>query len=143
VDLVKRIPETDNPVVLRTDFSDDAAWRLICAAIEKPDADFGFRAHVDFVSDPAYDEITMEQILSLIPKDSDHALIFVVDRLALSHPDHPILVVNLESEPGRTFRVVPSEMWAVENNLSLANMDFDEFAGAVRPDGVFRGFPAD
>jgi hypothetical protein len=27
----------------------------------------------------------------------------------------------------------------VENNLSLANMDFDEFADAVDADGVFRG----
>jgi hypothetical protein len=39
------------------------------------------------------------------------------------------------------FRVVPQEMWAVENNLSLGNMDFKEFADAVGQDGVFRGFP--
>ena len=44
-------------------------------------------------------------------------------------------------EPGRTFRVIPSEMWSVENNLSIANMDFAEFADAVDEDGVFRGFP--
>jgi hypothetical protein len=29
----------------------------------------------------------------------------------------------------------------VENNLSLANMDFHEFADNVGADGVFRGFP--
>jgi len=28
----------------------------------------------------------------------------------------------------------------VENNLSLANMDFEEFADSVDADGVFRGF---
>jgi hypothetical protein len=28
----------------------------------------------------------------------------------------------------------------VENNLSLFNMDFFEFADAVEADGVFRGF---
>jgi hypothetical protein len=32
-------------------------------------------------------------------------------------------------------------MWGVENNLSIANMDFEEFADAVGPDGIFRGFP--
>jgi hypothetical protein len=32
-------------------------------------------------------------------------------------------------------------MWNIENNLSLANMIFDEFAMAVNHDGVFRGFP--
>jgi hypothetical protein len=31
--------------------------------------------------------------------------------------------------------------WSVENNLSLANMDFEEFANAVDVDGLFRGFP--
>jgi uncharacterized protein DUF6924 len=32
-------------------------------------------------------------------------------------------------------------MWSVENNLSIANMDFDEFADAVDQDGVYRRFP--
>jgi hypothetical protein len=32
-------------------------------------------------------------------------------------------------------------MWGVENNLSLANMDFAEFADATDPDGIFCGFP--
>jgi hypothetical protein len=32
-------------------------------------------------------------------------------------------------------------MWGVENNLSIANMDYSEFADEVDPDGVFRGFP--
>jgi hypothetical protein len=32
-------------------------------------------------------------------------------------------------------------MWAVENNLSIANMDYDEFAAAVDEDGIFRDFP--
>jgi hypothetical protein len=31
-------------------------------------------------------------------------------------------------------------MWGVENNLSVANMDFHEFADNVEDDGVFRGF---
>jgi hypothetical protein len=31
-------------------------------------------------------------------------------------------------------------LWSVENNLSIANMGFDEFADAVYKDGVFRGF---
>jgi hypothetical protein len=31
-------------------------------------------------------------------------------------------------------------MWSVENNLSIANMEFGEFAGNLDQDGVFRGF---
>jgi hypothetical protein len=30
----------------------------------------------------------------------------------------------------------PSELWAVENNLNIANMDWQEFAAAVDEDGV-------
>jgi hypothetical protein len=52
-------------------------------------------------------------------------------------------VIDALDEPGRTFRVVPSELWAVENNLSLSNMDFEEFAEAVDGDGVFRAFPGE
>jgi hypothetical protein len=135
---LKQIPETDNALVLRTDFSDDAAWESLCAAIEEPVG--GFRAYVDFVSDLAYDDITTEQVLALIPEDSDHSFVFIVDRTAVLHPEHPILVVDLYAERGRTFRVIPSEMWGVENNLSIANMGFAEFADNVDPDDVFRGF---
>ena len=136
---MKRIPETKNTLVLRTDFSDTAAWESICVAIQAPVGEF--RAYVDFVSDPEYANLAVEQLSLLIPQGSNHTFLFVVDHTALAHPDHPILVVDLYTERGRTFRVVPSEMWAVENNLSLANMDFAEFADAVDRDGIFRGFP--
>ena len=125
-------------MVLRTDFSDPVAWQTICAAIRNPIGEF--KAYVDFVSDPAYDALTTEQILSLVPQASNHTFLFIVDRKALSHPEYPILVVDLYAQPGRTFRVIPSEMWGVENNLSIANMDFEEFAEAVDEDGIFRGF---
>lgn len=32
-------------------------------------------------------------------------------------------------------------MWSVENNLSIANMGFEEFADSADEKGVFRGFP--
>ena len=105
---MKSIPETENALVLRTDFVDDNAWLSICAAIRKPVGEF--QAYVDCVSDPAFDSMNAEELLPLIPKDSKHMFIFVVDQMALSHPDHPILVMDLDTEPGRTFRVIPSEM---------------------------------
>ncbi len=135
---MKNPPKTGNSLVLRTDFLDDAAWDSICAAIRAPVGEF--QAYVDCLSDPEYDGMTAEQLTMLSPTAS-HSFVFIVDRLALSHPEHPILVVDLRDEPGRTFRVIPSEMWAVENNLSISNMDFFEFADSVDQDGIFRGFP--
>jgi hypothetical protein len=136
---VKKLPKKKQALVVRTDFSDDAAWDSVCTAIQQPVGEF--RAYVDFLNDPQYEGLTAEQLPALIRKGSNHTFKFLVDRLALTHPEHPVLVVDLNTERGRSFRVVPSEMWGVENNLSISNMDFEEFAEAVDPDGVFRGFP--
>ena len=136
---MKELPKTEDALVLRTDFSDDAAWEKVCTAIREPVGEF--RANVDCISDRAYDGLTVEQLLALAKQGPDRTFAFLVDGAALTRPDHPILVVDLGDEPGRTFRVIPSEMWGVENNLSLANMDFHEFADNADPDGVFRGFP--
>ena len=38
------------------------------------------------------------------------------------------------------FRANPAEIRAIENNLSIANMDFFEFAIAVDKEGIFQGF---
>jgi uncharacterized protein DUF6924 len=137
---VKSIPETEDALVLRTDFSNSAAWDKICAAIREPVGVEGFQAYVEFVSDPEYDGASVEQVLSAIPKDYDHSFLFIVDQMALNHAEQPVLVLDLESEPGQTFRAIPSQMSAVENNLSIANMDFEDFTEATDPDGIFRGF---
>lgn len=42
-------------------------------------------------------------------------------------------------QPERSVRVIDSELWAVGNNLSLANTDFDEFAQNTDPHGTYRG----
>ena len=135
---MKPIPDTPNAAVLRTDFSDDAAWAAICVQIRAPSGDFV--ATVECLSDPAFEGITPSQVPALVRPDTRHGFLFLVDRQTVTDPEHPVVVVDLYHEPGRSFRVIPSEMWGVENNLSLANMDFHEFADAVDPDGVFRGF---
>lgn len=55
---MKHIPETENSLVLRADFSDDAARESLCRAIQEPVGEF--RAYVDFLSDPQYDGLTPE-----------------------------------------------------------------------------------
>jgi len=136
---VKKIPATENSLVLRTDFSDESAWKSLCAAIEEPVGDF--RAYVDFVSDREFDGLEGEQLLSALSENSDRSFAFIVDDGAISGADHPILVMDLFDTPGRTFRVIPSQIQTVQNNLSIANMGFEEFADAVGDDGIFRGFP--
>jgi hypothetical protein len=140
-------------LVIRTDFGHEREWARIRAAIVEPQTRDGFTALVQFVDDRAYEGIGVERLLEIVPDDARHSFVFLVDTVALTSPDLPILVVKVYdfaedlAQEGRgplygdTFRVVPSEMWSVQNNLSLANMDWEEFAAEVDSDGVFRGFP--
>ncbi len=52
------LPQTENALVIRTDFTDDDAWREVCQIIETPADDFD--AHVEFVEDPAHTHMTVE-----------------------------------------------------------------------------------
>ncbi|HEX3274101.1 MAG TPA: hypothetical protein VHR43_04530 [Gemmatimonadales bacterium] len=134
------LPRSDRTLVIRTDFSDDRAWDEVRTALVTP-VD-GFLANVEFVDQRRLDGLTVERLLALSPPSANRAIVFLVDQEALRRPDRPLLVVDLLGDHrGRTFRVVPAEAWGVENNLSLANMDWEEFADHVDPDGVFRGFP--
>ena len=138
---MQQLPETENALVLRTDFTDDTAWRQICASILEPFGEFEFQANVDFLDNPEYEDTTAEQVSALIPPESNHTFMFIIDEITFTFPENTILVVDLAEQPGRSFRTVPSEMWNVENNLSLANMDFEEFSNSVDSDNIFRGFP--
>jgi hypothetical protein len=139
---VKKLPKAENhkSLLLRTDFSNDAAWAALCKTVQVPSED-GFVASLNFLGDAVYAGLTVKQLLALKPKKSGYYFIFIADAKCFKSPEHPILVVDLNREPGRTFRVIPSAMWGVENNLSISNMDFHEFADNADPDGVFRGFP--
>jgi hypothetical protein len=137
----KELPDSWNSLVVRTDFSDDAAWYLICTQIEAPVGEF--RARVTFLSDPDLERLTPDELTVLARRGPYRTFLFVVDGESLRNPEHPILVLDLADEPGRTFRVIPSAMWSVENNLSICNMDFPDFADSVGSDGIFRGFAGD
>lgn len=144
--------DSDASLVIRTDFSRSQEWEEIQVAIAEPQTEEEFTAFVAFVDDRAFENITPPQLVEMVPADSDHVVAFLVDAETLTHPDRPILVVNLDDDvddveeqgegPQRcaTFRVVPSEMWSVQNNLTIANMDWEEFADNVDGDGIFRGF---
>ncbi len=136
---MKPLPETENPLVVRTDFSDQSAWERICGAVRKPYGKQG--VSVEFVDDTAYEGMTKEHVISLSSKGYSHSFIILADRTTVLLPDLPLLIIDLYDEPGREFRAIPSQIHGIEVNLTLANMSFDEFADKVDQDGVFRGFP--
>ena len=101
----KRSHLSDNSLALRTDFSDEAAWNAVCAAIQEPDSEFGFTANVNFVNDREFEGLTVEQLPHRFSRDdASYSFAFIIDHKALSESEHPILVVDLSDDPGRTFR---------------------------------------
>ena len=130
---------TENPWVLRTDFSDQLIWEQICTIIQEP-VD-GFSAYVDFINDADYEGVIIDHLLTLVPKNYKYGFIMIVDQIAISNIDHPLLIVNLTESSNASFRAIPSTVQAIENNLSIGNMDFEEFAHSVDESGIFRDFP--
>jgi hypothetical protein len=135
---VKPILNTENPLVLRVDFTSQAIWEEICRIIQEPVDDF--YAYVEFRNDPKYEGVTQEDLRMLIPNNYNHNFIIMVDRIAISEIDHPLLIVDLSPSPKGSFRAIPSTVQSIENNLSIGNMSFEEFARTVDENGVFRGF---
>jgi hypothetical protein len=145
----KMLPVMENPLVIRTEFSDQATWEGIVAAIKTTTSE-GFNAYVEFLDDPAFQGMTTAELLGLASSEykTQHSFLMVVDHATITEPEHPLLVVDLyeanegEEEPeyGREFRAIPTAVQGIENNLSIANMGFEDFADAVDEDGVFRDF---
>jgi len=48
--------------------------------------------------------------------------------------------VSLYKRSGAELRALPVTIQAIENNLSIANLDLEDFARGADKTGVFRGF---
>ena len=129
--------DTEYTPLVRTDFSSPSAWRDVVDAVSR-DWEDGFRAQISIVDDPAYDGWTAERLAGL-PRAKYPTILLVADGVTMTHPERLVLCLELPSAQ-KSFRVVLPQLWSVENNLSLANLDFDDFAGAVDGEGVYRGF---
>jgi len=124
--------------VIRTDFTDEVTWKKIKRDVAATNI-MGFSANVRFIDDRQYSGLTGQELLQRISGLSEYGCIFIADATAMSTTEHHLLVLDPSNPTGKTFRVLPSEAWGVENNLAIANMDYSEIADLADPDGVFRG----
>jgi len=130
-------------LLVRTDYSDDRAWHAaLSAATAIYDRDDFERigAPLQPVESPALSNLSPEELVAL-PREDYLGEIAVAD--AQTMRDQTVLFVDfneLNEQVGRTFRSIPSEVEPIVANLSLANMDFADFADNVDSDGIFRGF---
>ena len=128
---------------VRTDYSDNLAWQAaLSAATAVYDMDDFERmgALLRPVESPALSYLTPEELIALA-REGYLSQIAVADPQTMR--DKTVLLVDfneLNGQVGRTFRSIPPEVEPIVANLSLANMNFAEFAGNTNPDGIFCGF---
>ncbi|MCB9034767.1 MAG: hypothetical protein H6553_13085 [Chitinophagales bacterium] len=139
IDTVLILLNSKEVLVLRTDFSSDSEWEYICDMISESGKDLGFKPYVEFLNRREFKGLKQKDILNMLCYYK-HPLIFIVDNITIENKEYPILCVDLYDELGASFRVIPSEIWSVENNLSIANMDFLDFMNATDKDEIFRGY---
>jgi hypothetical protein len=137
---VSSVGPTSAAALVRTDYSDHQAWERLRDDILAETED-GFRACVEVIDEPAFDGLSPETIRSAARNGYQYGFIIIADRVSVTSQDRSVLVIDLFDQPGRTFRAVPAAIQAIENNLSIANLSFFEFADHVDADGIFRGFP--
>ncbi|WP_327280749.1 DUF6924 domain-containing protein [Streptomyces sp. NBC_01205] len=135
------LPQPDDltSLVLRTDFGDHGAWDAVRTALDAA----GEYRHATYVSDVRFDAVDVQALLDeeAAAEEDDRIIdVFLADATTMEEPGHPLLAVDLSDEPGRTFRVPAQWFPDVSANLSIANMDFADFADAADESGTFRGF---
>jgi hypothetical protein len=141
------------PLLVRTDFTDDGAWDQVRHQAQREYGPDGFSADVEPVSDPGWADAAWQTVKAAAPADGETGpgVLFIADSITFASSEHPILVVDLTDKylsmaefpeiADRTpFRSIPSALWSVENNLTIANLDWEDFAGDVGDDGIYRGF---
>jgi uncharacterized protein DUF6924 len=135
-----------SPLVLRLDPGHDAEWVAVRAAMAAPVFEGTgsvepWYANLTYVDEPSWYGLGPSQVLARFDERYRHPFVVLVDRAALTSPEHPVLVVATSPDiRGQAFRALPTTLQSIENNLSIANMDFHEFAESVDAHGVFRGF---
>ena len=133
-----QLPKSDLSLLVRVSKGDDAAWARLTSVVATENRD-GFRAYVEFIDAPEWHYAAFDQLRAAVPANVNGAsVLFAADETALSSEEFPVVVIDLiQGRP--EFRCIASELWAIENNLNISNMDWEEFSGSVDADGIYRG----
>jgi hypothetical protein len=132
-----------DPFVVRTDFSDDAAWESVLARLRVPVLEGEPEPEPCLVCDRWFDGAPPERVLrgvrAVLPEGLVPAAVFLADAEAMRAQGHPLLAVTTEWNgnpfaPGdetfiTQYRTLADAAVEISVNLELGNMDFQDFAG--------------
>lgn len=124
--------------LVRTWFDDGDSWTRLVAAVRSPEA-WDAIANVQILDDPQAARMSVAEIASLDPKPFGRVII--ADERSMTDPGFPLLLARADgTESPEQLRVIATELYEVEINLDLANLDWEDFVDRRHADGVFRGF---
>lgn len=133
------LPESDIYLLVRTYFGDDAGWDALRAVIDEGSEE-GFFANVQYVDDRQFDGLSFEALEAAHPhRDSGWDVMYVADEEAITHPVHPLLLMRVGNAEEMPFRCRADVLHEIDANLSLANLDWDDFRNQVDASGVYGG----
>lgn len=126
--LLPKLKREENGLVLRTDFSNDAAWERICKEIRQSYWElYGDESDpIEFVSDPHFDGMTTSQLNEATTNWDEQSHLFAVDAKTIKDKKHRVLIIDLGEEPGRTHRVLPERVGPIFSELSTDNASWEE-----------------
>jgi hypothetical protein len=126
-------------LVVRTYFGPDGDWDAFVREATDAYDPRGFAAFFVPVSDVQYEGLQPEELPDLTAEYT--RAVCAADAESMLGPVKTVIVVGcLRGDRGRWFRVPLPLAWEIENNLRLANADFDDYA-RYAVDGVYRGLP--
>lgn len=135
------MPPDFGAAAVRTAYGDDDAWQktwdALVAPYPEPDMDWD-GANLIPVESAELAALGLDAVAAL-PREGYHSAIVVIDDQSLR--DHTAVVMSTsETDELRMLRTTPEQLQGILVNLSLGNMDLEEFLDYVGEDGVFRGF---
>jgi hypothetical protein len=133
------LPESEIYLLVRTYFGDEAGWDALRAVIDEGSQE-GFFANVHYVDDRHFDGFSVEELEAAHPqRERGWDVLYVADEQAITHPVHPLLVVRVGSTEELPFRCRADLLHEVDANLSLANLDWDDFRDQSNESRVYGG----
>ena len=143
----KRLDVAHNTALLRVDFDDDSIWRRVRDAVLAPLTP-GDVSNLIVIEDKEFEGVDLAR-LETAPEGYEKRVLIVFDRQSREHATHPLLLIDWFAEvdeddderfmPG-AIRIAPEHVPEAEINLSLANMDLDDYVAHADQEGIFRGF---
>lgn len=131
---VPQLPNGEDLPVIRTDFSDDDAWRdavaKVAAEYTAKDGEYELVTEISPIDDARYANLTAEQLAALVPPEADWPMLAVADAQTMASPDRNLLLIDLdEGSVSPTARATPRHTIEIGINLWLGNMDWIDFVG--------------